>query len=288
MVDLAARLFDHILDAGRMDAAVGDELFKRQPRNLAAHGVKRRNGDRLGRVVDDEVDTRDRLEGADVAALAADDAALHLIVRQRHNGNGGLGHMVRRAALDGGGDDLPRQRIGVVLELLLDLLDLDGGFVPHVVFYALEDVGFRFLLRQARDLIQHLHLAALEACDLFLLRLDVGGLFGKLVFLLFMKVKLLVERFFLLLEPPLLLLKLASALFYFLFVLVPRFMDFFLCFEQHLALLAFAALDRLVDDAASLFFGASDFLLRDLLAIGHADEETDRANHDQCDAKDEA
>ena len=103
-----------------------------------------------------------------------------------------------------------------------------------------------------------------------------------------MKVELLVERFFLLLETPLLLLELASALFYFLFVLVPRFMDFFLCFEQHLALLAFAALDRLVDDAASLFFGASDFLLRDLLAIGHADEETDRANHDQCDAKDEA
>ena len=161
-----------------MDAAVGDELFKGQPRNLAAHGVKRRNGDRLGRVVDDEVDARDGLEGADIAALAADDAALHLIVRQRHNGNGGLGHMVRRAALNGGGDDLARQRVRVVLELLLDFLDLDSGLMPHVVLYTLEDVGFRFLLRQARDFFQHLHLAALEACDLFLLRLDVGGFLG--------------------------------------------------------------------------------------------------------------
>ena len=160
--------------------------------------------------------------------------------------------------------------------------------MPHVVLYTLEDVSFRFFLRQARDLFQHLHLAALKACDLFLLRLNVGGFLGELVFLLFMKVKLLVERFFLLLETPLLLLELASALFYFLFVLVPRFMDFFLCFEQHLALFALAALDRLVDDAASLFFSASDLLLRDLLAIGHADKETDRADHDQCDAKDEA
>lgn len=59
--------------------------------------------------------------------------------------------MVRCAALNGGGDDLARQRVRVVLELLLDLLDLDGGFVPHVVFYALEDVSFRFFLRQTRD-----------------------------------------------------------------------------------------------------------------------------------------
>ena len=40
VVDLAARLFDHILDAGWMDAAVGDELFKGQARNFAAHRVK--------------------------------------------------------------------------------------------------------------------------------------------------------------------------------------------------------------------------------------------------------
>ena len=86
--------------------------------------------------------------------------------------------MVRCAALNGGGDDLARQRVRVVLELLLDFLDLDGGFVPHVVLYTLEDVGFRFFLRQTRDFFQHLHLAALEACDLFLLRLDVGGFLG--------------------------------------------------------------------------------------------------------------
>ena len=40
VVDLAAGLFDHVFDAGGMDAAVGDELFERQARDLAAHGIE--------------------------------------------------------------------------------------------------------------------------------------------------------------------------------------------------------------------------------------------------------
>ena len=161
VVDLAACLFHHILDAGRMDASVGDELFQRQARNLAAHGVERGNGDCLGRVVDDQIDARDRLERANVAALASDDSALHLIVRQRHDGDRRFRHMVCRAALDGSGDNLTCQSVGIVLVLLLDLLDLDSGFVAHVRFHALEDIGFRLFLRQAGDFLQHLHLTAL-------------------------------------------------------------------------------------------------------------------------------
>ena len=43
VLDLAARLFHHILDAGGVDAPVGDELFQRQTRDLAADGVKGRD-----------------------------------------------------------------------------------------------------------------------------------------------------------------------------------------------------------------------------------------------------
>ena len=69
--------------------------------------------------------------------------------------------MVCRAALDGSGDNLTCQSVGIVLVLLLDLLDLDSGFVAHVRFHALEDIGFRLFLRQAGDFLQHLHLTAL-------------------------------------------------------------------------------------------------------------------------------
>ena len=48
-------------------------------RDLAADAVERREDDRVRRVVDDEVDAGQMLERADVAALAADDPALHVV-----------------------------------------------------------------------------------------------------------------------------------------------------------------------------------------------------------------
>ena len=57
-------------------------FVQRQLRDLAADPVERREHDRLRRVVDDEVDAGEVLERADVAALAADDAALHVVGRE--------------------------------------------------------------------------------------------------------------------------------------------------------------------------------------------------------------
>ena len=57
----------------------------------------------------------------------ADDAALHLVVGQGHHADGSLRHVVGGAALDGDGDDLAGELIGVVLEVRLDLLDLERG-----------------------------------------------------------------------------------------------------------------------------------------------------------------
>jgi hypothetical protein len=44
----ASRLLDHLLDARRVDAPVGDQLGEREPGDLAAHRVEARDGDRLG------------------------------------------------------------------------------------------------------------------------------------------------------------------------------------------------------------------------------------------------
>ena len=79
-IDLGAGLGHDLLDAARMDAAVRDQLGQGQPGDLAADRVEAADDHRLGRVVDDQVDAGGLLEGADVAALAADDAALHLVV----------------------------------------------------------------------------------------------------------------------------------------------------------------------------------------------------------------
>ena len=101
--------------------------------------------------------------------------------------------MIRRAALDGGGDDLAGERVGLVLVLLLDLLDLHGALVADVVLHALEDIGFRLLLRQAGDLFQHLHLPALERSNVLFLFLNGSHLAGQLVLLLLVLIELFVE-----------------------------------------------------------------------------------------------
>ena len=81
-VDLGARLVDDLLDAAGVDAAVLDELGEREAGDLAADRVEAAEDDGLRGVVDDQVDAGRLLEGADVAALAADDPALHLVVGQ--------------------------------------------------------------------------------------------------------------------------------------------------------------------------------------------------------------
>ena len=80
-VDLGARLGDDLLDPPGVDAAVLDELGQGQAGDLAPDRVEAADEHRLGRVVDDQVDAGGLLQGADVAALAADDAALHLVRR---------------------------------------------------------------------------------------------------------------------------------------------------------------------------------------------------------------
>ena len=98
---LTAGLLHHFLDMGGMDTAVSDQLFQCQPGDLPADRLEAGDGDGLRCIVDDEIHTGQSLDGTDVAALAADDTALHLVIGQGNHTDGQLGHGVRRAALDG-------------------------------------------------------------------------------------------------------------------------------------------------------------------------------------------
>ncbi len=132
-LDLGLRLGDHLFDARRVDAPVGDELLEREPRHLAPHRVEARDDDGLGRVVDDEVDAGRLLQGADVAALAADDAPLHLVVGQVHRGDGALLDVVAGVALDGDADDALGAPLGLFAGDVFDELGLARRAAAHVV-----------------------------------------------------------------------------------------------------------------------------------------------------------
>ena len=82
--DFVACFLHHFLDAARVDAPVGDQALQRQPPDFPPYRVEAGDHDGVGGVVDDDVHAGRRLERADVAALAADDPALHLIRWQHH------------------------------------------------------------------------------------------------------------------------------------------------------------------------------------------------------------
>jgi hypothetical protein len=67
---------------------------------LAADRIETRNDDRVGRVVDHDVDPGSQLEGPDVSPFAPDDAPLHLVVRERHRRDRDP-RVLRRNALHG-------------------------------------------------------------------------------------------------------------------------------------------------------------------------------------------
>ncbi len=140
-VDLRTSLGDDLLDASGVDAAVGHELGQGQAGDLAADRVEGADDDRLGGVVDDQVDARGLLEGADVATLAADDAALHLVVGQVDGADRVLGGVVRRDALHRRDDDLAGALLGLVAGRSLDRLGDADCVALRLVADRLEELG---------------------------------------------------------------------------------------------------------------------------------------------------
>ena len=201
------------------------------------------------------------------AALAADDAALHLVVGQGHHGDGGLGHMVGGAALDGPRDEFPGDGVGLFLVVGLNLLDLHGGLVGDVGLQLGDEVVLGLLGGEAGDALQHFHLGLFDGGDL------LPGLFqlaeppGEGLLFLLDVVGLAVQGLLLLLETALLLLEVGAALLDLFFVLVAGLQDFLLGLHQCLALLALGAFDGLVDDAFCLFLGAADLLFGNVLPV---------------------
>ena len=134
LVHLLAGLLHHLLDTGRVDAAIDNQLGQRDPGDLAPDGVEARKRHRFRRVVDDQVDARGLLQRTDVSSLAADETTLHLIIGQRNGGDCGLCNYISSQALNGHNHVLAGIVVRFVLVLLLQLPVLAGKLVPRFVF----------------------------------------------------------------------------------------------------------------------------------------------------------
>src|SRR5436190_2774602 len=168
LVDLALRLVDEFLDASRMDAPVGDQLLEREPGHLAPNRIEARHDHRVRSVVDDDVHAGRQLERADVASLAPDDAALHLVAGQRHRRHRRLGRVFRRDTLDGEGHDLLRLALGVTACPLANLAELVRGVGVRFLLQPTDQLRLGVLRRHASQLFQSLALVRDELLELVL------------------------------------------------------------------------------------------------------------------------
>ena len=273
-VDLLLSLGDHFLDARRVDAPVGNELFKSKTRHLAANGVKARYGYRFGRIVDDKITACQRFYAADIAALAADDASLHLVVGEWYDGYGDFACMVCRAALDSRNDDLACAFLGLVFILGLDLLDLDGHFMRYLVLEGVDEVCFCLIGRVSRYLFEHFELALLDKGYLVLLIFDIGYLAGKSFVLALKGIGLAVKVFFLLLKASFLLLQVGTACLFFALEFRAAFVYFFLCLDESLTFLALGALYGIINYSFCFIFCTGYLTLGDFFAVSHAENKS--------------
>ena len=60
LVNFPTGFFHHFLNAGRVNPAIGNQLFERHSRNLAANGVKRRERNGFWCIINNEIHTGQR------------------------------------------------------------------------------------------------------------------------------------------------------------------------------------------------------------------------------------
>ena len=172
------------------------------------------------------------LNGADVASLSTDDAAFHFLTGKRYSGNGDLGDMIRRAALNGESHDVARLIIRFVLEFLLKLDHLFGLLVLDLLNHILYQLVPCLLGGHAGYALKRHSCLCLLILKIFRELFVFLNLFSERFFLFLKSIGLAVQIFFFGLHSSLLTGKLAAAFFDFLFKLILRTKHFFFCFYE--------------------------------------------------------
>ena len=212
-LDFFLCFLDHLLDPRGMDPAVGDQFLQGNAGHFPSDRIKSGQDDCLRRIVDDELHTRQLLQRADVPAFAADDAALHFVVRKLYNGNRSLGDAVRRASLDRADDILAGLLVRLISGLCFKILDQLCCIMFDIISYRLQQELLGLIRGKAGD--------PLQFCDSFVIkRIHLAGPFGDLLlsglqlcFFLFERRLFPVEILFPAQHAVLIMLQLSSSLF---------------------------------------------------------------------------
>ena len=154
----------------------------------------------FGRVVHDDLDAGRSLQGADVAAFAADDASLDFVILDREGGDGIFDGRLRGGTLDGIDDDALGFLGGIEPGFVHRVIDIGLGFGTGLGFHIVDQHLAGLLRRHPGDALQLLvdlrrnAVALLEfGVQLVLERIDLTLLGIQVVLAAVQLIRLLVE-----------------------------------------------------------------------------------------------
>ena len=212
-----------------MNTAIHNELFKRNTRHLTADGVKAGKDDGFRRIIDDQVNTGCGFKRADIASFTANDAAFHLIVRERNNGNRGFCHMVCSATLNRHGDDIARALIRLFFGFRFDIADHQRSLMARIPLNIAQKDLPCLVHRHPGNRFKLLKLAIVQLLNRSLQRFNLFLFLVQRFFTLFNTVYFFVERFLALGQPALGPLQFISPVAILFFVFALDAVNFFLC-----------------------------------------------------------
>ena len=181
LVHLLLRLADDFLDPAGMDASVLDQLDERQLGHFPTDVVEGGDDDDARRIVDDHVDAGLFLKCPDVAPFAADDPALHFVVRNVDGRDGRFGGVRCGVPLNGHRQDFARLAVAIGFQFALILEDQRAGLVLQLPIEAFEQHLGRRLFVEGADFEELLLLLLEHALDLAFADFEGFGAVGELV-----------------------------------------------------------------------------------------------------------
>ena len=217
----------HFFNPGRMDTAIFDEAFQRQPCHFTANRIKAGQDDCFRRIIDDEIHAGQGFQCPNIPAFPSDDAALHFFIGQGNYGNRSFGDRIRRISLDRGSYDFPGFGICRIFGFFQGTPDTDCLFMGQFFIDPGKDHILGLLRRKLGDFLQLFLLFFVKAIQLFLLCFHLALFFIQLGFPLFQVSASPVQVILFLHQPFLILLQFIPALLVFLFHHIPKFVDFF-------------------------------------------------------------
>src|SRR5919201_1284188 len=236
-LDVASRLGHHLLDAGRVNPAVDEQMVEGDPGDFPANRVEAAQDDGLRSVVDDEVHSGGVLQGPDVTAFTPDDPPLHLVAGYGDYGDGGLSGLLGSDPLHGSHQDVPGAFVAFFLDDLLPIANLLRDLLVQLFFDAGQDGGSGFGPGQAGDALQLAKLRLERQVEVFLDLLDLLVFDAERLLFAVEFFELAIERFLFLLNTPLRALQLGTGITDFLLEAGADPVGLFLGLQDHLLLL---------------------------------------------------